>query len=199
MKPIAILIVLVLSFTIAPQHARADEESPNWPHVTASTTDGTAWHGGHYAKTVPAERSGEKGTTRVYRVDADKDVIVDEYDWYAHTVYLAGTHNGVSLVRMGPWNEGAQASKGALALAFYFKGKLLRSYSTLEIAGRPDNVRSTVSQYTWNKRVIGYCWVKSPGKGTLRFGFALETLDNRTICFDMNTGEIIPGGEPERY
>lgn len=84
-----------------------------------------AYQGDRYAKCIPADDSGSKGKTRVYHVTADEDVLEDEYDWYATQVYLAGTRDGTSVVRMGGWSEGSQAAEDDLALAFHFDGLLL--------------------------------------------------------------------------
>jgi hypothetical protein len=143
-------------------------------------------------------RPARKGKTRIYREHPEQDVLEDEYDWYAMQVYLAGTKEGTSVVRMGPRSEGAEPSKDDLALAFYFGGKLLKSYSTMDIAGGRNNVRASVSHYQWCKRVIGYCWLHSAGARALRFGFALHTLNGRTVCFNPRTGELHKGWEPER-
>jgi hypothetical protein len=172
--------------------------SRNWVYVAASTTDGTAWHGDRYAKCIPAGMSGDKGRTLVYHVKPGQDVLEAEYDWYATGIYLAGTDKGTSVVRMGPWSEGHEPSKDDLALAFYFGGKPLKTYSTLDIAGSRENVRSSVSHYTWYKRVMGYCWIRSDQSKFLRFGFALETTDGRVVCFDARTGERMDGWEPEK-
>src|SRR5687767_3890498 len=190
-------LVVVCGFALAPP-AAADSEGSNWAYVAASTTDGTAPHGGHYAKCIPNDYRGDEGATRVYRVSAvGPDVLEDEYDWYATRVYLAGTRNGTSVVRMGPWSRGHRAAAGDLALAFHFGGKLLRSYSTLDIAGRPDNVESSISHYTWARRVIGYCWLTSPQANVLKFGFALEAIDGRIVSFDALTGERLEGWRPQ--
>ena len=79
MFPGALMVVAA----VMAQQAAGDSTGRNWVYVTASTTDGTAYHGDRYAKCIPAEDSGSKGKTRVYRVTADEDVLEDEYDWYA--------------------------------------------------------------------------------------------------------------------
>lgn len=186
-----VLVVLSVAVTYA------DSVSPNWTHVQCSTTDGTAWHGDRYAKCIPAEDFGSKGKTLVYHVTKGRDELEDTYDWYATTVYLAGTGGGTSLVRMGPWSEGHEPNGEQLALAFYWHGKLLKQYSTLEIAKSRENVRRTVSHYEWKKRVIGYCWLKSDAARVLVYGFALETIDGRVLGFDVKTGKLMEGWRPE--
>ena len=123
----------------------ADEEASNRAYVVSSQ------YGQCYAKSVPDETYGPKGTTKVYRVDAKLDILVDTFSWYSHRIFIecnAGSPAdtvGVSVVRLGPWARGHEASANDLAIAFYWKGNLLKRYSTLDIAGRPDNVSASVS------------------------------------------------------
>jgi hypothetical protein len=177
--------------------SRADTESLNWIFVAASTTDGTTWHGDRYAKCIPAESSGTNGVTRIYRVGKDQDVLEHTYNWYTTQIYLSGASEKTSVVRFGRWNSGHEASTNDLALAFYYDGRLLKSYSTLDIAGTPGNVSTSISHYEWSGAIRGYGYVKSPSLDYLIYGFILKTRDGRTLCFDVKTGELIPGGKPE--
>jgi hypothetical protein len=190
------IVLLLCCLALVANPVLADQESRNWIRVTASVTDGTAYHGDRYAKSIPDEDSGTKGRTRIYRVGRDEDTLEHEFDWYAITVHLCGTSDGTSVVRMGPWNRGGEPKKDDLALAFYFAGNLVHSYSTLDIALKPQNVQASVSHYQWAKRVHGYCWLQGPGGQ--RKGFALETMDGRTLSFDMKTGELLKEWKPVR-
>lgn len=170
---------------------RADSVSGNWPFVAVATTDGTTTHGGYYAKCVPGSIFGSNGATRIYRVENEQEVLVQAYDWYSTQIYVSGANKGISVVRFGPWNPGTRANASDLALGLYYDGKHLKSYSTLDIVGRPDNVQASVSHYTWCKRVLGYGHNISPGSSNLTYGFSIETLDGRILCFDVRTGELI--------
>ena len=74
------------------------------------------------------------------------------YDWFSQEIHL-NCHvmrngvPGVSVVRFGPWARGHEASDDDLAVAFYFNGKKMASYSNLDIAGTPGNVDASVSHY----------------------------------------------------
>jgi hypothetical protein len=166
--------------------APADDEASNVPHVAASA------YGRCYAKAVPDSLYGQRGRTTVYWVRAGADSLLATHDWYSQRIYLecnvaAGDGPvGLSVVRMGPWARGQVASAEELALAFYRDGKLLRRYSTLAIAGRPDRVRASVSHYVVIDSVLGYRWVDSN-----RYQFVLRTVDGRQLAFDPATGERI--------
>lgn len=173
----------------------ADSESENWVFVAASTTDGTTWRGDHYAKCIPSEFSGTNGATKIYRVGKDRDVLEHTYNWYTTGIYLSGASEKISVVRFGPWSSGHEANTNDLALAFYYDGRLLKSYSTLDIAGKPDNVSTSVSHYEWLGAVRGYGYISSSADHLI-YGFTLKTHDGRTLCFDVKTGGIIRDGEP---
>jgi hypothetical protein len=169
--------------------ARADDEASNIPHVKSDT------YGRCYAKMVPKKLyDSNEGQTTVFEVGKDKDTLLGTFPWFAKEVYLqcnmvakkGGT--GFSLVRFGSWPVGHEANKKQLCLAFYFGGKLLKEYSTLDIAGAPDKVERSVSHYRVVSKVPGYRWVTSNDHV-----FEIVTTDGRTLAFDPTTGERVAG------
>ena len=164
-----------------PAVARADEEASNGIYVQSGEG------GSYYAKSIPAESYGSKGTTRVYLVKEKEDQLVETFDWYAPRIALMGTSKGCAVVRFGSWPRGHVASAEELAIAFYLNGKLLHSYSTLDIAGKPDNVSGSVSHYTVIQKVLGFRWIESNSHA-----LDIVTTDGRTLSFDPDTGLLIP-------
>lgn len=179
-------LATALLFGLLPSAAvHADEEAGNLPHVQSDS-----W-GRCYAKSVPSDTYGEAGTTRVYEVTAAEDRLLASYGWFSQQIFLQcnmsnNGDSGVSVVQIGPWPRGHAASADHLALAFYFNDRLLKRYSTLDIAGRPDNVQSSVSHYTVIERIDGYRWIDGD-----RYAFDLRTSDGRTLSFDPTTGQPI--------
>ena len=161
-------------------------------------TDGTAYCGDRYAKCFPGDSRGTKGRTLIYRVREDAGELEDAYDWYSWDVHLAGTSKGTVVVRLATGFRGHQANKDDLAVGVYFRGKTLKEYSSLDLTKRPDNVRTSVSHYGWCRRVIGFRWLSGPGAKAMKFGFALETVDKRLLCFDAATGQLLAGWAPEK-
>jgi hypothetical protein len=166
----------------SPVHA--DDEAPNVPHVKADT------YGRCYARLVPKKLyDSTEGTTRVFEVGKDKDTLLGTFPWFTKEVYLQCNMvakkggSGFSLVRFGPWSVGHEANKKQLCLAFYFGGKLLKEYSTLDIAGAPDKVSRSVSHYQVVSKVLGYRWITSND-----YVFEMVTTDGRTLAFDPTTG-----------
>jgi hypothetical protein len=161
--------------------AIADQEASNSVYIRAGT------HGRLYAKCIPEEGYGSKGQTRIYLVRRETDELQFTFDWYANDLQLQGTALGTSVVRFGPWARGHEASDMDLALAFYLNGKLLKSYSTLEIAGTKKNVSASESHYTVFKTGGRYRWVDSN-----YHLFEIETVDDRRLAFDVDRGELMP-------
>lgn len=162
----------------------ADQEAGNRPIVAVSE------YGACYAKSVPAEGYGNAGKTRIYRVTEGDDELVDEYDWFSQQIYLVCNASdstrptGVAVVSRGPWARGHEAGDDVLAIAFHYDGKTVREYSTLEIAGKPENVSASVSHYTVIEEVLGFRWLRSN-----EYVFEVHTTDGRTLAFDAVTGE----------
>jgi hypothetical protein len=73
-----------------------------------------------------------------------------------------------------------------MALAFYYGGRLVREYSTLDIAGTPDSVEASESHYRVIDRVEGYRW-----KENNFYTFEVVGADGRQLVFDPTTGEIL--------
>ena len=172
--------------------AAADQEAGNLPHVRAGT------HGRCYAKSVPEEYWGQRGVTRLYRVAEGEDALIATFSWYSQELRLQcnmsrNGHIGASLVRFGPWARGREASADHLALAFYFDGELLARYSTLDIAGSPDNVEASVSHYVVIAKVGGYRWLGAGAPNA--YAFDIETTDGRALTFDPVTGRLREGPE----
>ena len=155
--------MLGISKTTAPLFAfllvcplEGDQEAGNTPHMTVSK------YGRCYAKSVPEERYGGKGITKVFTVGREQDQLVHRFDWFSQSLYLAcnvsdsKTPVGVSLVRLGPWPRGRVATAAHPAIAFYYKGKEVKGYSTLDIAGDPENVSASVSHHTVIEKVVGF-------------------------------------------
>jgi hypothetical protein len=180
---------VALAVLAAPAPALADDEASNAPVVVASE------HGNCYAKSVPSSAYGNEGRTIVYAVEAGADREIATYNWYAQRLHLACNVEGrdgrvaASIVQFGPWPRGETANAETLAFAFYHDGVLVRRYSTLDIGGRPDNVRGSVSHYEVIGDITGYA-----SRDGNRYAFTVRTVDGRTLSFDAGTGEAIAPG-----
>jgi hypothetical protein len=166
-------IILILSSNVL-----ADDEASNRAYVKSSE------YGTSFAKCIPDESYGPKGKTLVYSINPKdgSEQLIATYDWFSKQIYLMDYRG---LVRLGPWQRGRKASANHLAIAFYKDGKLLKEYSTLDIAGKENNVSSSVSHYTVFEKIIGFRWL-----GADDYAFDVQTNDNRTLSFNISTGNL---------
>ena len=168
-----------------PAVAMADEERGNSAVVVASS-DGEC-----YAKSVPEGLFGDAGQTTVYEVETGTDRPLATFNWYAREIYLAcgvylNGRNRYLVVRMGPWARGYRAAADDLALEIYSDGALLARYSTLDIAGTPDNVSHSVSHYRVFAQISGLGWSTTNDA----YGFHATTIDDRELYFSPSDGAM---------
>jgi len=183
--------------------ALADQEASNVAHVVAGP------YGRCYAKSVPRhlyDPDGgprQQGRTEIYRVGNSEDVLLQEYDWFSQTLFIrCRPGSGTAVIRVGPWQRGHDPRADHLAIAFYRDGRLIRRYSTLDIAGgaiaapgafsKYKNVSASVSHYS--------VFASDPElvKTTAASGSAFKeewtvkakTVDGRNLTFDIETGEL---------
>ena len=167
-----------------------DRPAPATTRVFASS------NGYWYARTTPASTIAcTEGTTRVYRVNHfgrgdGQDQLAHEFDWYAPQLYLHAIAGNLSIVRFGCWPHGQLASDDQLALVLYWNGKEVRTFSTLDIAGHPNNVDSSVSHHTVFSTVHGFKTRWSHEHQKAIESFEVQTIDGRTLAFDLKTGAV---------
>lgn len=157
--------------------ALADQEASNRPIVRSSE------YGAYYAKSVPLEEYGPDGVTRVYHVGAEEDTFLYEYPWYASDLYLGGIGDG-TLVRFGPWARGREPREDHLAIGFYRDGKVVREYSTLDIADLGSGVSESVSHYEVFGERLGFAWSNDD------VFFEVMGVDGTLLRFDLADGEL---------
>lgn len=201
-----ILAILACLFALP---ALADDEGSNTEHTVVSPD-------GHCsAKSVPAHLYDppggprQEGYTEVFRTIAGRDMRVARFDWYATTLYLlCGPRAGddVLVVRVGPWPRGRRPLPGHLALAFYRNDRLLKEYSTWDIAGGqeadPRAVMTSVSHYDVFEEGLGPVLIpaaQARAEAPRRLAPAgtgndwvvkAVTLDGRVLYFEAETGRL---------
>jgi hypothetical protein len=71
------------------------------------------------------------------------------------------------------------------AIGFYLNGKVLKEYSTLDIAGSPENVSWSESHYRVFRKILGYRFTDQDS-----WDFDVEVIDGTKLIFDTRTGII---------
>ncbi|OGW83391.1 MAG: hypothetical protein A3C47_03410 [Omnitrophica bacterium RIFCSPHIGHO2_02_FULL_51_18] len=177
MKTCKIIVATVFSIFIS-SLSWADSEAPLFPYVT------TAEYGHFYFKMVPdPSYDTNKGSGTCFEVtegEADK-ILWQTTGWYSYQVYLS--QDAEYLVRMGNWPRGHEVSAGHLAVAFYKKGNLLKSYSTKDLIKNPFAIKPTVSHYFWSS--------EAPVFKSSENQLIIVTEDKIEYTFDITSGEIL--------
>ena len=183
--------------------ALADDEASNVAHVVAGS------YGRCYAKSVPKhiyDPEGEprqQGETRVYRVNEAEDVLVNVYDWFSQRLFVrCSPADDIIVVRAGPWHRGHDAAADHLVIAFYRGGKVVKSYSTLEIAGgelatdggfsKYKNVSASVSHYTVfqaGPEMVKVTTVDGPVYSE-NWQIVATTIDGRALTFEIGRAHV---------
>lgn len=168
----AILLILAEE-----KSARADSPSSNFEYKTASPD------GSQLILMTPKAFRGDAGMGKVYKSGQEGGAPLWTVPWFAQEVMLSNT--GDELVRFGPWASD-QEKHTDLAVAFYFKGKLLKQYQVRDLIKDSERLDYSVSHYTW-----------VASKSTQPTGFSqdgrmfhLVLCDRTAYDFDARSGMI---------
>jgi len=158
----------------------ADKEAPSQAVLFSDST------GLYYVKSVPQSRRDQySGTTRVYRTGSTKDKLLNEYNWYARSLWLYSDGNDLILVRLGPWHRGGSDPKKELEIGFYKNGSVIKEYTALDIALKEENFIKSVGHYYITSRIKGIV------VGEESNCFEIGTIDGRDLRFNMSDGGML--------
>lgn len=177
LQSVWIAVISGLAFVAAP--VEAYKPRPNFPYVQSMQ------EGVFYARCIPQETQGSKGTTKIYSVGKDKDKLVDSYDWYAKEgVMLAWspTTGKVAVMALRGTLSATELDKQTV-LSFYLGGKLLTSYTAQDLKEQGANI--VVQQ-----RVGSHLAIKAIGveQQTGEYVFCVE-VNGTKFYFDIHTGK----------
>lgn len=102
-------------------------------------------------------------------------------DWYADNVEPLS--DGVHLVRPSPWVY----SSNSEAVAFFAKGKLIRSYTVRDLVAYSDLMPHSVYRFEWRS----YKHLNDQEKT-----YTIETKHGERYTFDVTTGDISSSFSP---
>jgi hypothetical protein len=127
---------------------------------------------------------GDAGMGKVYKGGQEGGSPLWTVPWFAQEVMLSNT--GDELVRFGPWASDLDQHTD-LAVAFYFKGKLLKQYQVRDLIKDPERLEYSVSHYTWSASK------STQPKGFSQDGrmFHLVLCDRTAYDFDARSGMIV--------
>ncbi|RBP46118.1 hypothetical protein DES53_102504 [Roseimicrobium gellanilyticum] len=209
---IAAACTLLFLFCAAP-FAVADQPAPEFRHVT--TAQGgrcffkmipEKWH---YENNRPVKEKEAWGVA--YELDENGEFVElwRTEGWYASEVFLSD--DGRYLVRMGVWPTISEKFDD-VAVAFYDRGKLLKSYEVRDLVKQPHRIEFSASHYEWRpeQQTVpnGISTELFPGsflQSDYLQGdyFHLVMIDKTAYRFDLATGNILatetdPGARSRR-
>src|SRR5438874_2333974 len=122
------IIIIGLVALISLPAALASKEAGNRPYVQSGPG------GIFYARCIPQDTTGSAGFTDIYRVQKERDEVVDHYGWFAKQGVvlgwspIAGKVGVLAICKDTPTLPDKQAE-----VSFYLGGKLLRSWTTADL------------------------------------------------------------------
>ena len=106
-------------------------------------------------------------------------------------------------MRIGPWHRGERPQRDHLAVAFYKNGRLLKSYSTLDIIEtsdlddtgqfRDESVSVSVSHYSVFQSEPEMVRVVQQDGPVFSESWIItaRTIDGRELAFSVTSGELV--------
>ena len=180
---VATLAMFLIGAVVVPS-ADASRVMANRPYVTSMG-------GVFYARAIPDEEKGTRGTTTIYRVRRDQDEVVERHAWFAP----GGLHLGWSPIagKVAAMAVGADAVNDPnqrVEFTFYIGPTRLTTYTTADLLalgatlsrGADEHVRRA------DMRIVGCEQIH--GTNDYVFRVVLHTSQGeKTIDFDILTGK----------
>lgn len=182
MKTIRVALLSVLLLTVTAS-VWASKPVANFSYVHSGLG------GRFYVRCIPDDQEGEKGSTVLYRVNKDKDEIVDRYDWYSPKGAILGWSpiaGKVAIMRKG--GQDSPDHKKQVEFSFYIGGKFLKIYTTHDLMTMGAKV--SFKRFEGSKRAdIEFLGCRQIPR-TNEYVFPVKISDNKIIEFDILTGEL---------
>jgi hypothetical protein len=176
-------------------HSADAKSAGNRPYVQSFPRGGP-----FYARCIPDEVEGGKGTTQILRVQKGGDELLHTYGWYNRQgVFLAWSPKAGKVAVMRVRQDEGKALDEQIELSFYLGGELVKSYTTsdlLKLGARKVRAKDApglrASYEPGNCRQV---W------NTNDYYFSIKLDDARTLRFDIVTGNlcrVVREGKRER-
>ncbi|RYG63077.1 hypothetical protein EON80_21910 [bacterium] len=169
--------------------ASAGGRANNAPYVQSLS----GW-GVYYARCIPAEAEGIKGTTTIYAVGKENDEKIDSYNWYSPNGVVLAWSPSAGKIAVVSMREGLASTDEGIELSFYLGGQLLRSYTAKELKALGVETLFTSNGRRMDARVVE---VEQRPAGTNDYAFVVEINNEfpdkhqgRKLYFDIVTGEL---------
>ena len=180
MKIIHWFTITVIFFSLN-LHVFASKAIANFPYVH-SDLDGF-----FYVRCIPQSPQGEKGKTTLFRVKSNKDIIIDQYDWYSKKGVVLGWSpiaGKVAIMTKGGVQSPDQTKQ--IECGFYLGGKHLKSYSTDDLIKM--GAKTTFKRLNKERRAnIEFLGCKQISRSN-NYVFEIKINKTTIVQFDILTG-----------
>lgn len=173
-------LLILVSFLLATQASFAFSRAANGPYV--QSMDGPSVF---YARCIPDENEGNKGTTTIYRVRKEADEKIDTYNWYSPEGLVMGWSPIAGKVAVMSLREKAPTREKQIEFSFYLGGKLLHSYTTKDLENMGIKIGPSWEGERARIKVLGCIQVPN----TNDYDFVIETSDGKKLAFNILTGK----------
>ena len=171
---------IVMLSVVTMREAFAVKEAGNRPYVQ-SGPDGV-----FYARCIPNEATGSAGFTDIYRVQKERDELVDHYAWYSKRSVVLGWSPIAGKVGVMSFGKDEPTSLDKqVEFSFYLGGKFLKSWTTadlqrlgVEISPNANGAKRAVFQVAGCEQI----------PNSNHYVFMLQFGKDKTISFDILTG-----------
>lgn len=189
-KSIAVVAVfLALNITSIAAPSFAMKRAANMPMVISGLD------GRFYVRCIPAKEDGGAGSTKVYRVESSKDVLLDSYDFYPqHGIWLGWSPKAGKVALLTRLVEQNVDPNKQVELTFYLGGKKLNSYTTAQLLKM--GAQKKIDMVGGNCAEISVRGCEQV-PGTNDYDFVVRTGLKSVLRFDILTGKAKGCGLPD--
>lgn len=187
-QSIAIVILLLMAF----DSSAVAKSAGNRPYVAAFEEQSP-----FFARCIPAESRGSKGSTQIVRVRRTGDEVIATYAWYNRYGLVMGWSpkaGKVAVMRMKQ-DEGLAIEK-QIEFSFYLGDQFLRSYTTADLVtlgAKVESDRIGIMEHglgASSKRAVYRVEGSKQVRCTNDCYFSVRLDETRTLAFDILTGNL---------
>ncbi len=185
----AVAVFLALNITSIAAPSFAMKRAANMPMVISGLD------GRFYVRCIPAKEDGGAGSTKVYRVESSKDVLLDSYDFYPqHGIWLGWSPKAGKVALLTRLVEQNVDPNKQVELTFYLGGKKLNSYTTAQLLKM--GAQKKIDMVGGNCAEISVRGCEQV-PGTNDYDFVVRTGLKSVLRFDILTGKAKGCGLPD--
>jgi hypothetical protein len=149
-----------------------------------------------YARCIPDESRGSKGTTQLLCIRRDGDEVIATYAWYnRHGLVMGWSPKAGKVAVMRVKQDEGLAIEKQIELSFYLGDQFLRSYTTADLATLGAKVQRDPHAIeaglgTSSKRAVYSIEGCKQAWNTNDYYFSVRLDEKRTLSFDILTGNL---------